>query len=58
MPKLREGNLVLYSSSDDRDLSMKLSIPEGEDVGKFINEQTLDIPNIEHSFSTLTFKAF
>ena len=37
---------------------MKLYIPEGEDVGKFINHHMLDIPNIERTLTTLTFKAF
>lgn len=55
---LREVHSELYSTSGDYDLLMKVYIPDGEDVGKFINEQILDIPNIEHSFTTLTFKAF
>jgi hypothetical protein len=37
---------------------MKLYIPEGQDVGKFINEQLLDVEGIERSLTTLTFKAF
>ncbi len=55
---LREIHSELYSTSGDFDLLMKLYIPEGEDVGKFINENLLDINGIERSLTTLTFKAF
>ena len=55
---LREIHSELYSTSGDFDLLMKLYIPEGEDVGKFINENLLDISGIERSLTTLTFKAF
>lgn len=54
----REIHSELYSTSGDYDLIMKLYIPEGEDVGKFINAHLLDIPNIDRSLTTLTFKAF
>lgn len=37
---------------------MKLYVPKGEDMGKFTKARVLDIPNIEHSVTTLTFKAF
>jgi DNA-binding Lrp family transcriptional regulator len=55
---LREIHSELYSTSGEYDLLLKLYVPEGEDVGKFINEQLLDIADIEHSFTTITFKAF
>ncbi|MFG5382025.1 Lrp/AsnC ligand binding domain-containing protein [Yoonia sp. R2-816] len=55
---LREIHSELYSTSGDFDLLMKLYIPEGEDVGKYINENLLDINGIERSLTTLTFKAF
>lgn len=48
----------LYSTSGAYDLLMKLYIPEGEDVGKYINENLLTVQNIERTFTTLTFKAF
>ena len=48
----------LYSTSGDYDLLMKLYIPEGADVGRFINEKLLTIPGIARSLTTLTFKAF
>ena len=55
---LKEIHSELYSTSGDWDLLMKLYIPEGADIGHFINEQLLDIPEIEMSLTTLTFKAF
>ena len=55
---LREVHSELYSTSGDFDLMMKLYIPDGADVGKYINENLLDIDGIERSLTTLTFKAF
>ncbi|MHC0054124.1 Lrp/AsnC ligand binding domain-containing protein [Actibacterium sp. D379-3] len=55
---LREIHSELYSTSGDYDLLMKLYIPEGADVGKYINDHLLDIPGIARSLTTLTFKAF
>ncbi|SFK50894.1 Lrp/AsnC ligand binding domain-containing protein [Shimia haliotis] len=55
---LKEIHSELYSTSGDYDLMMKLYIPEDADVGKYINENLLDIDGIERSLTTLTFKAF
>lgn len=55
---LREIHSELYSTSGPFDLLLKLYIPEDQDVGHFINENLLDIPDIERSETTLTFKAF
>ena len=55
---LREIHSELYSTSGEFDLLLKLYIPETEDVGHFINENLLVIPNIERSLTTMTFKAF
>jgi DNA-binding Lrp family transcriptional regulator len=55
---LQEIHSELYSTSGDYDLLMKLYIPDGADVGKFINDELLDIDGIERSLTTLTFKAF
>ncbi|MFD1344676.1 Lrp/AsnC ligand binding domain-containing protein [Litorisediminicola beolgyonensis] len=55
---LREIHSELYSTSGEWDLLMKAYIPEGEDVGHYINERLLDIPGLERSLTTLTFKAF
>ncbi|MGK7651347.1 MULTISPECIES: Lrp/AsnC ligand binding domain-containing protein [unclassified Roseovarius] len=55
---LREIHSELYSTSGPFDLLLKLYVPEGEDVGKFINENLATIDNIERTETTLTFKAF
>ncbi len=55
---LRELHSELYSTSGAFDLLLKLYVPEGKDVGKFINERLLDIDGVERSLTTLTFKVF
>jgi len=55
---LREIHSELYSTSGEFDLILKLYVPEGEDVGRWINEELLTIPGIERSLTTMTFKAF
>jgi DNA-binding Lrp family transcriptional regulator len=55
---LREIHSELYSTSGDYDLLMKLYVPESADVGKYINDQLLDIAGIERSLTTMTFKVF
>ena len=54
----REIASELYSTSGDYDLLMKLYIADDADIGKFINDRILDIPNIDRSLTTLTFTAF
>jgi len=53
----REIASELYSTSGEYDLMLKLYI-ENEDIGKFINDNLLDIPDISRSLTTLTFRAF
>ena len=55
---LRELHSELYSTSGNYDLLLKLYVDDDDDVGKFINDNLLDIPHIERSLTTLTFKAF
>ena len=55
---LREIHSELFSTSGEYDLLMKLYIPDDADVGKYINENLLNIEGIERSLTTLTFKAF
>jgi len=55
---LREIHSELYSTSGEYDLLLKLYIPEGADVGKYINDNLLDIDGIERTLTTLTFRAF
>ncbi|MCB1426087.1 MAG: Lrp/AsnC ligand binding domain-containing protein [Zhengella sp.] len=54
----REIASELFSTSGDFDLLMKLYVDDGEDIGKFINDNILDIAGISRSLTTLTFKAF
>lgn len=54
----REIHSELYSTSGEYDLLMKLYIPSDADVGKYINDYLLVIPNIERSLTTMTFKVF
>ena len=55
---LREIHSELYSTSGAFDLLLKIYIPADQDVGKFINDNLLDIDGIERTLTTLTFKAF
>ncbi len=55
---LREIHSELYSTSGEYDLLLKLYIPGDADVGKYINDNLLDIDGLERTLTTLTFKAF
>lgn len=55
---LKEIHSELYSTSGEFDLLLKIYIPEGADVGKYINDNLLDVEGIERSLTTLTFRAF
>jgi len=55
---LREIHSELYSTSGEFDLLVKLYIPQEADVGKYINDNLLDIDGIERTLTTLTFRAF
>jgi DNA-binding Lrp family transcriptional regulator len=55
---LRELHSELYSTSGEFDLLMKLYVPSGRDVGRFIEEGFLDIEGIERTFTTITFGTF
>ena len=54
----REIASELYSTSGEFDLMAKIYMPEGTDVGHFINNKVLDIDGIVRSLTTMTFKAF
>lgn len=54
----REIISELYSTSGEFDLLLKLYIAEDKDIGKFLNENVLDIPHIVRSLTTMTFTAF
>lgn len=54
----REVVSELYSTSGEYDLIAKVYIPEGEDVGHYLTEQLFDIPDIQRTLTTMTFRAF
>lgn len=54
----RELHSSLYSTSGEYDLFMKMYVPDEEDIGKYINDNLLDIDGIERTITTLTFTAF
>ncbi|MBE0553554.1 MAG: Lrp/AsnC ligand binding domain-containing protein [Rhodobacteraceae bacterium] len=54
----RELVSELYSTSGEYDLIAKVYIPEGEDVGHFLAQRLFDIPHIQRTLTTMTFKAF
>jgi DNA-binding Lrp family transcriptional regulator len=54
----REIHSELYSTSGDFDLLLKLYVQKDQDIGKFVNDYILDVPGIERTLTTLTFKAF
>lgn len=55
---LRENYAELHSTSGDWDLLLKLYVPDGEDVGHFINDSFTGIDGIERTHTIMTFKAF
>lgn len=56
MIALREIHAKLISTSGSFDLRLKLYVPDTEDIGKYINENLLDIDGIERTLTTLSFK--
>ena len=54
----REIASELYSTSGEWDLLAKLYIEPDADIGEFVNTRLLDIPDIERSLTTITFRAF
>ncbi|WP_127901085.1 Lrp/AsnC family transcriptional regulator [Solirhodobacter olei] len=54
----REVVSELYSTSGDYDLIAKVYIPDDADVGHFLAENLFEIPGIQRTLTTMTFKAF
>lgn len=52
---LKEIHSELYSTSGDWDLLMKCYVPEAQDIGRFVDEATGDVPGIERTLTTMTF---
>lgn len=55
---LRENYSALFSTSGPFDLLVQMYVPEGEDIGKYINDNLLNIEGIERTETTITFKTF
>ncbi len=54
----REVVSELFSTSGDYDLIAKVYVPDGEDVGHYLSEKLFDIPGIQRTLTTMTFRAF
>jgi len=54
----REVVSELFSTSGEYDLIAKVYIPEGEEVGHYLSQRLFDIPGINRTLTTMTFKAF
>ena len=54
----REVVSELYSTSGDFDLLAKIYIPDDADVGHYLTGKLFDIPGIQRTLTTMTFKAF
>ena len=54
----REIASQLFSTSGDWDLIAQIYPPKDIDVGKWVNDNVLNIEGIERSLTTMTFKAF
>lgn len=55
---LKEVHSEMYSTSGDYDLLLKVYVPDGEDVGRFVNDQISPVEGVERTLTTLTFNAF
>lgn len=56
---LKELHSELYSTSGDWDLLIKLYVPDGEDIGHYINERLVrGVEGVERTLTTLTFRAY
>ena len=55
---LKEIHSEMYSTSGDFDLLLKIYVPDGEDIGRYVNDHISPVPGIERTLTTLTFSAF
>ncbi len=54
----REVVSELYSTSGEYDLMAKVYIDEDQDIGHYLSERLFDIPGINRTLTTITFRAF
>lgn len=55
---VRELHSELYSVSGNFDLLLKMLVPENEDIGRYINDNLLNIEGIERTNTIQTYKVF
>ncbi|QFR32609.1 Lrp/AsnC ligand binding domain-containing protein [Ancylobacter sp. TS-1] len=48
----------IYSTAGEFDLLVKFYVPEGTDIGHFVNEKVHLFPGIQDTRTIITFKAF
>ena len=58
--EIHEREIVseIYSTSGEWDLLLIINVPNGKDIGKYVNDHILDIHGINRSLTTLTFASF
>ena len=54
----REVVSELFSTSGDWDLIAKIYPPDGVDVGRWLSESLFNIPGIQRTLTTVTYRAF
>lgn len=54
----REVVSELYSTSGEWDLIAKVYIPQDQDIGRYLSDRLFDVPGIDRTMTTMTFKAF
>ena len=47
-----------YSTAGGFDLLVKFYLPEGEDVGHFVNTRIHSIPGVRDTYTIVTYRAF
>ena len=55
---VRELHSEIYSVSGNFDLLLKMLVPENEDIGRYINDNLLNIEGIERTNTIQTYKVF
>ena len=48
----------IYSTAGGFDLLVKFYLPEGEDVGHFVNTRIHSIPGVRDTYTIVTYRAF
>lgn len=54
----REVVSELFSTSGEWDLIAKIYPPEGVDIGRWLSETLFDIPGVQRTLTTVTYRAF